>query len=224
MNRKGCDYLNRIKELRKAKNLTITELSQSLKIPQSTLTNYENGKRSPRDQKSWKRIADFFGVSVGYVMGVSNLNRKDLPSDIYEELSLTTNYDHYYNRLENAFTIFSDMLISPLSSEDSKDSLTDSVEKTAINYDLLHSQYGPNHAKKLSDIISLVNEITVSYTHNKMVKPHKSNQDLEIEIAQKKEQIMTLLSELIESDKNFYTGDNLNSHKEFYSKTINLDD
>lgn len=64
--------MNRIKELRKMKKITITELSESLDIPQSTLTNYENGKRTPRDQVTWKKLADYFDVPIAYIMGLSD--------------------------------------------------------------------------------------------------------------------------------------------------------
>lgn len=63
--------MNRIKELRKEKGITITQLSEALKIPQSSLTNYENGKRQPNKQDVWKKIANYFDVSVGYLMGFS---------------------------------------------------------------------------------------------------------------------------------------------------------
>lgn len=64
--------MNKIKELRKEKNLTISELSQALGIPKTTLNNYENGKRIPRDQETWQRIANYFNVSVAYLMGLDN--------------------------------------------------------------------------------------------------------------------------------------------------------
>ncbi|WP_165003061.1 MULTISPECIES: helix-turn-helix transcriptional regulator [unclassified Enterococcus] len=63
--------MNRIKALRQKHELTITKLAQDLELPQSTLTNYENGKREPRNKEIWKKIADYFNVSVAYIMGVS---------------------------------------------------------------------------------------------------------------------------------------------------------
>lgn len=64
--------MNRIKELRKAEKLTVTELSEALQIPQSTLTNYENGKRTPRDKETWQKIADYFNVPIAFIMGLSD--------------------------------------------------------------------------------------------------------------------------------------------------------
>lgn len=80
--------MNRLKKLRKERNLTVTELSHALNIPQSTLTNYENEKRTPK-QETWEKIAEFFGVSVAYLMGISD-SIVDIPSlleSIFKESS-----------------------------------------------------------------------------------------------------------------------------------------
>lgn len=69
---------NRLKELRKAKGLTLDELSKGLKekfevsLSTGQLSSYENGRRSPRSENTWKTIADYFGVSVSYLLGYSD--------------------------------------------------------------------------------------------------------------------------------------------------------
>ncbi|WP_321387340.1 helix-turn-helix transcriptional regulator [uncultured Enterococcus sp.] len=77
--------MNRIKELRKQKNLTIADLSKSLGIPKTTLNNYENEKRLPRSQDVWKKFADYFEVSVSYVMGLDE-DYLDIGTKAYNEL------------------------------------------------------------------------------------------------------------------------------------------
>ncbi|EME3580559.1 helix-turn-helix transcriptional regulator, partial [Enterococcus faecium] len=64
--------MNRLKKLRKEKNITLNELSDELKIPRSTLSRYENGDSNP-SLETWKKISDFFDVSIGYLMGFSEL-------------------------------------------------------------------------------------------------------------------------------------------------------
>lgn len=86
--------MNRIKELRKAKKITVIELSEALEIPQSTLTNYENGKRTPRDQETWQKLADYFEVPVSYLMGVTN-------KMISDEKALSVAKEVYYYLLNN---------------------------------------------------------------------------------------------------------------------------
>lgn len=60
--------MNRIKELRKAKKLTQTQLARLFNISQQTLSGWENGLFEP-DQKTVFKIADYFGVSVDYLLG-----------------------------------------------------------------------------------------------------------------------------------------------------------
>ena len=43
--------LNRIKELRKKNNLTLKQLGQQINMLDSTLSQYENGKRKPKEAK-----------------------------------------------------------------------------------------------------------------------------------------------------------------------------
>lgn len=64
--------MNRIKELRKAKGVTVKELAETLGIAQSMLTNYENGSSTPRDQSVWEKLSEYFGVSVSYLMGLTD--------------------------------------------------------------------------------------------------------------------------------------------------------
>lgn len=64
--------VNRIKELRKAKGITVKELAETLGIAQSMLINYENGSSIPRDQSVWEKLDEYFGVSVSYLMGLTD--------------------------------------------------------------------------------------------------------------------------------------------------------
>lgn len=35
------------------------------------LTNYENDSSTPRDQSVWEKLAEYFGMSVSYLMGLT---------------------------------------------------------------------------------------------------------------------------------------------------------
>ena len=63
---------NRIKELRKEKKLTLDALSDKVNIKRGTLNNYENEKTEPK-LETWKKLADYFDVSVGYLQGLSDI-------------------------------------------------------------------------------------------------------------------------------------------------------
>ena len=68
--------MNRIAELRKDKKLNQKELGSVVGVAQNTVCNWENGKREP-DYDSLKRMADFFDVSVDYLLG--RTDKKETP-------------------------------------------------------------------------------------------------------------------------------------------------
>lgn len=59
---------NRIKDLREDRDLRQIDLSTATGIDQRTISNYETGKTSP-DAYALIRLADFFGVSIDYLIG-----------------------------------------------------------------------------------------------------------------------------------------------------------
>lgn len=80
--------MNRLKELRQEKDLTLLELREELKDKQgitfstSQLSSFENGKRSPRRKDAWELIADYFNVSVPYLLGYDNDFEKQIRIDV----------------------------------------------------------------------------------------------------------------------------------------------
>lgn len=59
---------NRLKELRQKKHLTLEELGNAVGMLNSTLSQYENGKRNPNNEV-WQKLANYFEVSVSYIKG-----------------------------------------------------------------------------------------------------------------------------------------------------------
>ena len=60
--------MNRIKQLRKNKHLTLVELGQALNLPKGTVSRYENEVREPKPE-TWQALADYFNVSIAYLKG-----------------------------------------------------------------------------------------------------------------------------------------------------------
>ena len=54
---------NRIKEIRNAKKKTLREVADALNTSNQNVSNWEHGKSEPK-LETWKRLADYFGVSV----------------------------------------------------------------------------------------------------------------------------------------------------------------
>lgn len=68
---------SRLKSLRKEKKLTQAKLANILGVSQQSIAFYENDKREP-EIKILKKIADYFDVSVDYLLGRSNYKNDDI--------------------------------------------------------------------------------------------------------------------------------------------------
>lgn len=94
--------MNRLKELRKEKKLTQKELAEKTDIPYRTLQRWENGESQIKTGKA-QRLADFFGVSVGYLLGYSdkvNAKAKLLDIIISEGYMLQSTLDKCISKLD----------------------------------------------------------------------------------------------------------------------------
>lgn len=96
--------MNRIKEIRLSRNIKQIELAKELKIAQGTLSTWETGKYEP-DNESLKKLADYFNVSVDFLLGRSDIPNAANPvvankdtlsqkkKDIIEKLMLLSDED-----------------------------------------------------------------------------------------------------------------------------------
>lgn len=86
----------RLKSLRQEKGLSQRDLAKKLNISASAIAMYETSKREP-DSELLKRISEFFGVSIDYLLGTTDIPSptvqiKDAVSDdpelkeFYEEM------------------------------------------------------------------------------------------------------------------------------------------
>lgn len=74
--------MNRIKELRKSKNVTLQEVSEKTGISITSLSFYEKGQRNPKIE-TWQKLADYFGVSIGYLQGENSDDSEKKIIDTY---------------------------------------------------------------------------------------------------------------------------------------------
>ena len=61
---------NRIRELRKENKMTMKQLGEIIGVAESTISQYETGKREP-DNEMLLRLAEHFGVTVDFLLGAS---------------------------------------------------------------------------------------------------------------------------------------------------------
>lgn len=84
--------MNRLKELRQEKKLSQKELAENIGVHYRTLQNWENGESQIKPEKA-QQLADFFGVSVGYLLGFSSEVLRESP-----QVFLNTERDEKENK------------------------------------------------------------------------------------------------------------------------------
>ena len=87
--------MNRIRELRKKRNMTQKELAKHLKVADSTLSYWEMGKYEP-DNKALMMLSEFFQVPIDYILG-GDFTKWDFSKD---STLNTENYTSYLTALE----------------------------------------------------------------------------------------------------------------------------
>ena len=81
--------INRIRDLREDLDLRQIDVAKATGIDQKTLSNYETGKTNP-DSYALIKLADFFHVSIDYLVGRLNIDVKD-NDEIIKRLSVIQN-------------------------------------------------------------------------------------------------------------------------------------
>ena len=61
--------MNRLRQVRRTKGITLKELAEDTGIVENTLSQYETEKREPR-RETWIKLADYYCVPVSYLMGL----------------------------------------------------------------------------------------------------------------------------------------------------------
>lgn len=61
--------MNRLRQVRKSKELTIKEVADEIGFSETRLHQYETEKREPK-KETWIKLADYYCVPVAYLMGL----------------------------------------------------------------------------------------------------------------------------------------------------------
>ncbi len=77
-------FSQRLRQLRKEKGLAQEDVALAVKLSIPAISMYENGNRTPDSMNILESLADFFNVSVDYLMGRSN-NRNILQVNTVNE-------------------------------------------------------------------------------------------------------------------------------------------
>lgn len=103
-------HYQRIRDLREDSDLTQSELCQKLYMHKTTYTNYEQGKHTvPLDFAV--TLADFYGVSLDYIAGRTNISAHNVSSSISDEaISIAQKYMSLTERNKGKLELFLDQL------------------------------------------------------------------------------------------------------------------
>ena len=70
-------FCQRLRELREERGVTQATLSGAVGVSARMISFYESGNHFPRDEDILKRMAEYFRVSMDYLMGFSDLREEE---------------------------------------------------------------------------------------------------------------------------------------------------
>lgn len=85
-------FPERLKKLRKEAELSQKSLALKLDTSQQNIGYWENGQRNPKRDKLTK-MAEFFDVSIDYLLGTTDDPRTQVDIDIDEAIEKSVAYD-----------------------------------------------------------------------------------------------------------------------------------
>lgn len=97
--------MNRLKELRKEKKLSQKEIADFLGVNEKTISRWENGESQLKADKA-QALANYFGVSAGYLLGYSEfreeneLIKKIDETNFFGDGELTENGKEFFSNLD----------------------------------------------------------------------------------------------------------------------------
>ena len=78
--------MNRLKQLRKQKKLSIVEVAEYMGVQKLNVLKWEHGT-SQISIREAKKLAEYFGVSIGYLLGFDDVSVKDSITDLIEKIN-----------------------------------------------------------------------------------------------------------------------------------------
>ena len=113
-------HYTRIRDLREDSDLTQEQLCKRIFMNKTTYTNYEQGKHSvPFDFAV--TLAEFYGVSLDYIAGLTNDKKGGRPSLTRDEMQLIEKYRQLNDRSKGRLDILMEQLKEKQKEESSAD-------------------------------------------------------------------------------------------------------
>lgn len=136
----------RLKALRSATKMTQEETAKKIGIARTTYAMYEQGKREP-DISTLNNLADYFGVSVDYLLGKNEQKLPELTKKDYRNIEKDLN-DIINNLSNNGYAHFGGDDINELDDE-TKEAIINSLRSSLIlAKQLAKEKFTPKKYKK----------------------------------------------------------------------------
>lgn len=84
------EMYNRIEQLCEAQGINITQMCKEAEVARAPLTELKKGRTANLSAKNAEKIASYFGVSVGYLLGIDQQKK---PTDQKADGLRNTNYE-----------------------------------------------------------------------------------------------------------------------------------
>lgn len=92
-------FANRLKEIRKEKNMTQVQLAESLGVSKGTVAMWETGKRQPNFE-TLNALSDIFDKRIDYILGYSNdSSSPQMSEDEIEQLGIWETEENFYEMI-----------------------------------------------------------------------------------------------------------------------------
>lgn len=139
--------MNRIKQLRKDKGLSQQALAEQIGLHYRTFQNWENGYGEISIGKA-KNLAEYFGVSVGYLLGIDDVSAKDNITDLIAKINEWADERNLkqadpkiqWMRITEEVGEIRDVLLKPTKFTDPQMALKDAIGDTLVTIIVLAHQ------------------------------------------------------------------------------------
>lgn len=170
---------NRIKELRTKQGKTLRDVAKAVNTSNQNISNWERGKSEPK-LETWKKLADYFGVSMAYLQNVDDffdtqnknsvhdnfqnyrdyLKKRGQGLNKQDEPTLSSYAQFQLNQLDNAFN-WGNTSLRALPDNEILD-ITDVFENLYVSFFNKNNEKSSSFYKEYLKMLKTISELTIT--------------------------------------------------------------
>ncbi|WP_274964150.1 helix-turn-helix domain-containing protein [Tepidanaerobacter syntrophicus] len=138
-----------VKKLRAEKQVSQKAVADAIGVDRTTYNKYETGKSQP-DFETIKKLADYFGVSVDYLLGRTDIRNPYIPDEYAKNHKITKrDLEQYEDFVEHIGAFFMD---NEIAEEDKEKLFRDISELFWESKEINKKKYARKNKKKSSSV------------------------------------------------------------------------